>query len=232
MPKLNIKKLPSAFTLIELLVVLAITVILAALIFASFQKAREAALSVKCIGRLKNLGVTAKSYIGDNGGFLPYTPDNQNWMFNLAPYMGIYPTKKAGNDPLTQAFHCPSDPARSPRQVRSYRYHQTFPSKTAQLLGEVNRANYVPSRFIEIRKPATHAMLFCVAYTGARSLQLWRFDEALWKESVNTTYPPDQINIFPRPHHNGKAVNVLFSDGHISAVQYPLPPEIWHFDGR
>ena len=56
----------SLFTLIELLVVIAIIAILAAILLPALQKARERAMSAKCLSNLKTLNLAMQSYADDN----------------------------------------------------------------------------------------------------------------------------------------------------------------------
>ena len=62
------------FTLIELLVVIAIIAILASLLFPALKSARETAKGIKCLGNIKQVGLTHNSYASDFGGYIrnPY----------------------------------------------------------------------------------------------------------------------------------------------------------------
>lgn len=98
------------FTLIELLVVIAILMLLAAILFPVFGRARENARRVSCMSNMKQLGLGMLQYAQDYderyyGGTRATTPSV------LVPYMGgigwagsIYPYIRN-----TQVYECPDD---------------------------------------------------------------------------------------------------------------------------
>jgi prepilin-type N-terminal cleavage/methylation domain-containing protein len=102
------RKNPSVagFTLIELLTVIAIIGILAAILIPVVGAVRESAKKAKCISNLRQIGLAAYAYAGDNNDRLPPSrPSNITWLhqstrdgFELYVTGGI------------EIFYCPSEP--------------------------------------------------------------------------------------------------------------------------
>jgi prepilin-type N-terminal cleavage/methylation domain-containing protein/prepilin-type processing-associated H-X9-DG protein len=96
----------SGFTLIELLVVIAIIVILAAILFPVFGRARENARRASCQSNLKQIGLGIMQYKQDYDERFP--PDGivvdaatvGGWAYTIQPYVKS-----------EQLFQCPSDTA-------------------------------------------------------------------------------------------------------------------------
>jgi prepilin-type N-terminal cleavage/methylation domain-containing protein/prepilin-type processing-associated H-X9-DG protein len=83
-----------AFTLIELLVVIAIIAILAAILFPVFSQAKEAARKTACMSGIKQLGLAANMYMGDNDGALYH--HHELWVLDDGTLVPNLPPTVAG----------------------------------------------------------------------------------------------------------------------------------------
>ena len=119
----KIKRHSAGFTLVEILIVLVVILILAALLFPTFNRVREGARRSSCTSNLKQLGLAFLQYSQDHNNRLPVgktPPPNEignGWAGAIFPYV------KA-----PQLFRCPSDSGVDGTiGTVSYAYNQAIP---------------------------------------------------------------------------------------------------------
>ncbi len=205
-------KRASAFTLVELLVVIGCIALLASLLLGVTTKMKESELSVKCASNLRQIGAAAMAWSAENDGKIVSTYEDfenqKTWAYKLAPYLDAplpatynadtYNSASASVIMNLPVFRCPS-------QSKSinwpgYGYNSDYLS--------LYRTSGNPKRWVryhQVQHPSRTVMI-----TDQAQVNTTR-----WVPFVRS--PSGLKDAVVDFRHSGKAANVLWVDGHVSA---------------
>ena len=126
------------FTLVELLVVIAIIIILAAILFPVFARAREKAQQSRCVNNLKQMGTAISMYEDDYDAPMPWAV--RGWMAGylwkdlMDPYLKQLKGVAGSVEREGELYRCPSAPVEEAvdqvRAGRNYGYNPYLQATT------------------------------------------------------------------------------------------------------
>jgi prepilin-type N-terminal cleavage/methylation domain-containing protein len=226
----------NGFTLIELLVVVAIISILAALTLAGLSRARQAAMRIECMNKLRQWGVGTQYHADDHNDKLPYEavyPGINTWemttfsvcgdvWYNSAPKaLGLTPAGTYSRTPSSQrAFYSRSSFFRCPA-ARFAPLSATYPNfsiaMNSKLINEFVPITDIPPdanidlpelRMSQIVVPTKTALFMDSGVAGEKRLS--EFQPAY--SGQPRAYATDFVG-----RHN-KGGNILFAAGNVSTL--------------
>lgn len=220
------------FTLVELLVVIAIIIILAAILFPIFAKAREKAQQTRCINNLKQIGVAIEMYEDDyEGGIMPIsikvvTPGQEAtqgswgsfWQDLANPYLKQLKKGSSGGQAAGQGevFQCPSAPKEDASQGtqwqmgKDYGYNPYLRNTITQALVKS------PSLTLRLTEVGDYRLGDC----HNTALEDAGYAGGSWYAPVpNGALVGYTLNLQAPGWHNGYN-DCLWFDGHVSSITW------------
>lgn len=188
-----------AFTLPELLVSIVIILVLVSLAWSVGRNLHARSHAVNCASNLRQIGMAAMMYAGDNQMTLPVTSHQRrqggkSWTLTLQPYASG-----------TITFKCPKDPD----EQRPYTY----------LINDFLTPNPAGapdldfSRLAKIERPA-ETILFAEASPAYRNSDHFHFTG--YRDGV---MPPAAFESQVATQAHAQSSNYLFADGHVESLR-------------
>lgn len=213
------------FTLLELLIAVACIAVLLMLAFPVYQTATGATDRVRCIEKLKFMGVAALRYATDHQGCMPSADWNQPNGRTRSGTTGSYRVrggmleylaewKAPGSPAPTEAAWCPADRRAHRAPTNSWQTYclNTFAKGTAEVMDDGSPAlpnSAVAPRIVSIPKKAEMAMFM----DGVKPT--FGGGYAVYPSTINaSTFTARNDSFYP----HGQQINVIYMDGHVDSM--------------
>ena len=192
-----------AFTLIELLVVIAIIAILASLLLPAIAKAKQRAVSIKCLNNLKQIGIASMLHMNDNEDSLPLSShEGFSWTVTLRPELSG-----------TNLHYCPVDT--NLMRVSSYAVNDfLLPADPPGSHPEYTKYTAVPN--------PTDTMM--MAEIGAESDDHFHFFDP--DDTTSSAYNSTAFFFAVAVKRHFDGANYLYVDGHAGRSSWPQTKSI------
>lgn len=209
----------AAFTLTELLACIAIIGLLAAIIFPVVGAVRGNATTAQCSSNLRQCALAINLYAAENKGYAPKI----TWTLEIQPYISGLNLKSGVNPDIAFPVSCPSLPFDNSKYGRSTYSMNSWldtdhSNQNTDANGKVSFSWSMPLRNVE--DPARKIMLFDgrLASTSPDGSQ-WAFNAVKGASFIDF-------------RHHGKSANILFVDGHVSALKAEdIHDGMWDWQG-
>jgi prepilin-type N-terminal cleavage/methylation domain-containing protein/prepilin-type processing-associated H-X9-DG protein len=192
------------FTLIELLIVIAIIAILASMLLPTLGRARNTAKRIQCVSNLKQMGIVQMNYINDFDGWMPHNGTSAwiNIMRSTYPDLVSGAKLWSGSRYGRQFWHCPSERENlaadsTPNGCSDYGGNHRW--------GRDESGNIVLRMSRNTKRPSVKFSHGDIALVNTRP-------------AIYPVYFTRQG--IPVSKRHDKQVNLMFFDGHVSALPY------------
>ena len=206
----NLGNAKSCFTLIELLVVIAIIAIIAGMLLPALQQARNRGRAAACLNNMKQLGRAVRQYTESNNEYF-FGNDTAASGSCSSPAMGWDGYMIARGLISLTGFRCPGNDTKPPymdgdrpKQIH-YGYNYFHLGSSVRNGGSSD----VSARFTQLKRPGTTILM--------ADNRIMAEPKDTSARSLNDSYTIGTSFGLVYPWHGG-AANVLWCDGHVSAV--------------